>query len=214
MDIVKLEVKNLSTEEKEELYEVLKLDQEFKNFNNNDLDKVWIDYLRAFPDHFINFRKNTKTSLYNQTIKKYDFKNLSYEDVVQNLTLKQKDKVVHDIISLVQNLKDEDGYSYDVEPYIMKMTNRVWEYFKKIEINKESNEVWEQRKKSKYVLVLPNNNNKKGGVGFFKNDEELILFALSKKELAHEILYLHEKYLNPHYKVNQRIVTNQKLEST
>ncbi|WP_341491352.1 hypothetical protein [Mesomycoplasma ovipneumoniae] len=213
MDIVELEFKNLTQEQKEGFYELLKSDQEFKNFDNSVLDKILVDSYRYSPDLFINFQKSIKNSLYNQALNKNDFKDLGYEDVVQNLTLKQKEKVVHDIISLVKNLKDEDGYSYDVEPYIMKNTNRVWEYFKKIE-NKESNEVWEQRKNKKYVLVLPNNNNKKGGVGFFKNDEELILFALSKKELAHKILFLHEKYLNPHYEVNQWIVTNQKLEST
>ncbi len=43
------------------------------------------------------FQKEYKNSHYNQAIKEHGFKDLTYEDMIKNLTPEQKDKIVRDI---------------------------------------------------------------------------------------------------------------------
>ncbi|WP_069099013.1 hypothetical protein [Mesomycoplasma ovipneumoniae] len=47
---------------------------------------------------------------------------------------------------------------------------------------------------------------------FFKNEEDLILFALNDLRLAPELLRKNEGYLNPHYKVNQWIKYHHRID--
>ncbi|WP_044285642.1 hypothetical protein [Mesomycoplasma ovipneumoniae] len=89
----------------------------------NSVDEVLERYFAEYQDDFIAFQKKYKNSLYNQTIKEHNFKDLTYEDMVKNLTPEQKEKIVRDISSMVKQLKmgrifkikkDKNGnYSYE-----------------------------------------------------------------------------------------------------
>ncbi|WP_341492079.1 hypothetical protein [Mesomycoplasma ovipneumoniae] len=61
-----------------------------------------------------------------------------------------------------------------------------------------------KNKNNKYILILPINK-EDGDATFFKNDDELILFALNNQVLAPGIPKFHWKTLDPHLKVNQWI---------
>ncbi|WP_337899144.1 hypothetical protein [Mesomycoplasma ovipneumoniae] len=47
---------------------------------------------------------------------------------------------------------------------------------------------------------------------FFKNELQLILFALNNKNLGQELFHFHGKFLDPHYQVNQLIVKTREIE--
>ncbi|WP_069098639.1 hypothetical protein [Mesomycoplasma ovipneumoniae] len=89
----------------------------------NSVDEVLERYFAEYQDDFIAFQKKYKNSLYNQAIKEHGFKDLTYEDMIKNLTPEQKDKIVRDISSMVKQLKmgqifrikkDENGnYSFE-----------------------------------------------------------------------------------------------------
>ncbi|WP_069096474.1 hypothetical protein [Mesomycoplasma ovipneumoniae] len=216
-DIVELELKNLTPEQKKDMYELLKLDQEFKNFNDGVLDKMWIDYFKAFPDHFINFQKKTENSLYNQALKQNNFKDLGYEDMVKNLTKRQKVEIINDIILLVENLKDEDGETKEdgnnqKQPFLIKKnTKPVWEYLKTEAANMGGIEFIERNKNSKYVMFLSNKSGERTRLGFLPTDDDLIFYTLNNKKLLPKILYLQEQYLNPHHHVNKWILKTIRL---
>ncbi|WNM16380.1 hypothetical protein [Mesomycoplasma ovipneumoniae] len=234
-DIVKREVKNLSIKDKEELIE---LANEFlpKKINLNDLDKLLESYFRDFSVEFNAFQKRYKYSVYNQEIKKNDFKDLDYEDVEESLPQDQKDKIIDYILSILskaKHIKDEDGNDCDDDPFIEEITAKDRELIKKPEkieelhkagqekFREEFEKPWhhfpdeiENYKNSKYILVKPNEyiDTDRNELKFFKNENELILYALENKIIATRILSLHEKYLNPHCQVNQWIVKNHQLE--
>ncbi|WP_044285644.1 hypothetical protein [Mesomycoplasma ovipneumoniae] len=120
--IIELEIKNLSKEDKKELIEYINKSG-YKKIDPKNADKELEAYFQDYPTEFIAFQKEYKNSLYNQTIKKHNFKDLTYEDMIKNLTPEQKDKIVRDISSMVKQLKmgqifrikkDENGnYSFE-----------------------------------------------------------------------------------------------------
>ncbi|WP_420323738.1 hypothetical protein [Mesomycoplasma ovipneumoniae] len=98
-NIIELEVKNLSTEDKEKFYRLLKSNPDWENFSNSTLDKTLLEYFRKYSNDFITFQYSNKNRIYNQALKKHNFKDLTYEDAIENLTSKQKDKIISDIRS-------------------------------------------------------------------------------------------------------------------
>ncbi|XBE78082.1 hypothetical protein VQY16_03915 [Mesomycoplasma ovipneumoniae] len=127
-DIIQLELENLTPEQKKELNKELlynTLDNlirpknewtyPLKTFdgvfykNLNELDENLKDFFEKSPADFIHFQKNNKNSLYNQTLKKHDFQDLSYENMVENLTQEQKDEIVSKIPRLFKKLASERG---------------------------------------------------------------------------------------------------------
>ncbi|WP_069097539.1 hypothetical protein [Mesomycoplasma ovipneumoniae] len=198
MDIVKLEIQNLSTKDKNELIEDI---NGFgpKKIDPNNLDKWLESYFWDFPTEFIAFQKGYKYSLYNQTIQENDFKDLDYEDVVESLTQDQKDKIIEYIRLNAKHIKDEDGNDYADEPYIWELTDEDWEDLKKFD-----KKLWEQNKNNKYILIIPKGKDQ-GDFEFFTDDDQLIFFALNDQELAPRLLKRHRKALDPHYKVNRWI---------
>ncbi|MDW2835116.1 hypothetical protein [Mesomycoplasma ovipneumoniae] len=205
MDIVQLEIQNLSTKDRKELIEGI---NEFrpKKIDLNNLDKWLESYFWDFPDEFIAFQKGCKYSLYNQTIQENDFKDFDYEDVIESLTQDQKDEIIWDICSLAKYLRDENDNDYADDPYIWEPTDEDWEDLKKFD-----KKLWEQYKNNKYILVMPNGKDQ-DGAAFFTDDDELILFALNEEELATILLRRHRKILDPHYKVNRWIERKYELK--
>ncbi|XBE78408.1 hypothetical protein VQY16_01240 [Mesomycoplasma ovipneumoniae] len=107
MDIVELEIKNLSDEDKKILYDVaknewyqtIKPSQEWEKFESYQaLDKALKLYFWEFPDMFIKFQSIFAGSLYRQAVKENNFAALSFEDVVKGLTLKQSEQVIWQIL--------------------------------------------------------------------------------------------------------------------
>ncbi|MDW2926317.1 hypothetical protein R7X45_01730 [Mesomycoplasma ovipneumoniae] len=205
MDIVQLEIQNLSTKDKKELIEDI---NGFgpKKIDLNNLDKWLESYFWDFPDEFIAFQKGYKYSLYNQTIQGNDFKDLDYEDVIESLTQDQKDEIIWDICLLAKYLKDENGNDYADEPYIRELTDEDWEDLKKFD-----KKFWEQYKNNKYILVMTKGKDQ-GDIELFTDDDQLIFFALNEPELATVLLKRHRKALDPHYKVNRWIEQKYELK--
>lgn len=216
--IVQLELKNFPNEYKEELYSKLsriKPNQKWENFKNySEVNKMLEDYFKKYPDEFIYFQGIYKDSLYHQAIQKNDFKQLDFKDVVENLTQNQKDEIIWDIQATAKHLKDGNGKDYADEPRIIEITNEYRESIEEIQVANEDKREWlEESKNSKYILILPTNR-EDGDATFFKDDDELILFALNNKALAPGILKFHWKTLDPHLKVNQWIEKNYEFELT
>ncbi|WP_044285646.1 hypothetical protein [Mesomycoplasma ovipneumoniae] len=232
MEIVQSEVKNLSIKDKKELIEVA---NEFlaKKINLNDLDKLLESYFRDSPVEFNAFQKRYKYSIYNQKIKKNDFRDLDYEGVEESLTQDQKDKIIKYILSKAKRIKDEDGNDCDDDPFIEEITAKDRELIKepeKIEVlpkarqekfREEFKKPWhlfpdeiENYKNNKYILVKPNEyiDTDRTELKFFKNENELILYGLENKIIAAGILSLHETYLNPHHQINRLIEKKHQLE--
>ncbi|WDV48521.1 hypothetical protein [Mesomycoplasma ovipneumoniae] len=205
MDIVQLEIQNLSKKDKNELIEDINAFRPEK-IDPNNLDKWLESYFWDFPDEFIAFQKGFKYSLYKQTIQENDFKDLDYEDVIESLTQDQKDKIILDICSMAKYFKDENDNDYADEPYIWELTDEDWEDLKKFD-----KKLWEQYKNNKYILVMPKGKGQ-GGVAFFTNDDQLIFFALNEPELATRLLKRHRIALDPHYKVNRWIEQKYELK--
>ncbi|MHA0314834.1 hypothetical protein [Mesomycoplasma ovipneumoniae] len=205
MDIVQLEIQNLSTKDKKELIEVI---NEFgsKKIDPNNLDKWLESYFWNFPDEFIAFQKGYKYSLYNQTIQENDFKDFDYEDVIESLTQDQKDKIIEYILLNTKYLKDEDGNDYADESYIWELTDEDWEDLKKFD-----KKLWEENKNSKYISTLATSEDDNQFI-FFKNDDDLIYFGLKKSKIRNVLLFRYKEVLNPHHQVNEWIETNHKLE--
>ncbi|WP_069097322.1 hypothetical protein [Mesomycoplasma ovipneumoniae] len=182
----------------------------------NEVDELLKDYFEEFPDDFVKFQKTNKNSLYNQTLKEHDFKDLGYKDTVINLTQKQKDEIIDDVKGLAKYWKyrceencgsyyDADGfnYYYDYNPtYIENIDEEDRANVKKHEYSKNS----------KYVLVTTFSNKKDRSLVFFENDNDLIEYALNMSVSAVALLHDYNEILNPHHKVNEWIVTNHKLE--
>ncbi|MDW2923531.1 hypothetical protein [Mesomycoplasma ovipneumoniae] len=205
MDIVQLEIQNLSTKDKKELIEVI---NEFgsKKIDPNNLDKWLESYFWDFPDEFIAFQKGYKYSLYNQTIQENDFKDFDYEDVIESLTQDQKDKIIEYILLNTKYLKDEDGNDYADESYIWELTDEDWEDLKKFD-----KKLWEENKNSKYISTLATSEDDNQFI-FFENDDDLIYFGLKKSKICNVLLFRYKEVLNPHHQVNEWIETNHKLE--
>ncbi|WNM16378.1 hypothetical protein [Mesomycoplasma ovipneumoniae] len=205
MDIVKLEVKNLSTKDKKELIEGI---NKFgsKKIDPNNLDKWLESYFWDFPAEFITFQKGYKYSLYNQTIQEKDFKDLDYEDVVENLTQNQKDKIIEYIRLNAKHIKDEDGNDYALESLIEELNDEVWKKHKKVD-----KKLWEKNKNSKYILTLTTSEDDDQFV-FPENDDDLIYFGLKEPKIRNALLFEYKEVLNPHHKVNKLIEINHKLE--
>ncbi|MDW2924808.1 hypothetical protein R7Y11_01210 [Mesomycoplasma ovipneumoniae] len=82
-----------------------------------------------------------------------------------------------------------------------------------IKIFPNLNENIDEYLKNEYVLTRTNIKNwKLNELKFFKNDDEVILFALNEPKIAPYILDQYEELLNPHRQVNRWIVKNHKLE--
>lgn len=224
---VKLEVKNLLRKDIKEWIEVI------NEFGPKKFYKLLVSYFIEFRDEFIAFRKRYKYSLYNQANQKNDFKQSDYEGVEESLTQDQKDKIIKYIRSKAKHIKDEDGNDCDDDSFIEEITTKYRELIEKPEKIEElpkadQEKFWEEFEKpwhhfldeienyknSKYILVKPNKyiDTDRTELKFFKNENELILYALKNKTIASGILSWHEKYLNPHYKVNQWIEKNHQLE--
>ncbi|WP_341491356.1 hypothetical protein [Mesomycoplasma ovipneumoniae] len=221
MDIIKLEIKNLSPEEKEEFYNFFKedsyygidLNQEWEKFKNYDaLDKALEDYFRKYPNAFITFQAGISISLYNQKIGESDFKHLGYEDVVDSLTQEQKVKIIENIFLLAKYFKDEEGNDFTNEPYFKEFTEDEKKEIDQLQPeNEEERKSIEGLKNSKYILVVFTSEDDREFLSF-KNDDELILFALNDEDLAPRLLKRHWKILDPHYKVNRWIEKKYELE--
>ncbi|MDO6829462.1 hypothetical protein [Mesomycoplasma ovipneumoniae] len=212
MDIVKIELNNLPDDVKKEYYKLLteKLDdlQDWKTtypshyLNEDDERDSWdfkdnhtIDELlevgfRRYPNEFIDFQKKYKDSVYNQTIKKHNFKDLGYKDIVPNLTPKQKGRVIKEISNQDIYLTDE-GYE-DTKILKIKKKNST-----------QNRYIIQQNKKNSDIIKEQ----------IFEDDDDFIIFVMEDGRMGHEILNLgREEYLNPHNKVNQWIETKYELE--
>ncbi|MHA0298876.1 hypothetical protein [Mesomycoplasma ovipneumoniae] len=203
--IIEIEVKNLSTEEKEVFYKHLKVYGP-KKFDPNNLDKLLESYFWDFPGDFIAFQKGHKYSVYNQTIQENDFKNFDYEDVVENLTQDQKDKITEYIRLNAKYLKDEGENDYDLESLIEELNGEVWKDHKKVD-----KKLWEENKNSKYISTLATSEDHDQFI-FFENDDDLIYFGLKKPKIRNALLFWYKEVLNPHHQVNNWIEINHKLE--
>lgn len=272
-DIIKLEIKNLSSEEKEQLlkkyHRKIKLNKNYQTFDEftgdisdlseeeqkekleeyekwldidknkkyqfdpyfssdlefyNDVDEVLEAYFKDYANDFVAFQARNKNSLYRQALKQHDFKHFKFKDTVENLTSEQKKEIIDDISSLVSDLarKDEDVSLWDIELEFKKEI----ETYEKLDVDGK----WNYEFKADYPdlkrnLNLYKNNeyflerlNGKYGyyteLKFFKNDNDLIYFGLKEPKIGNVLLYRHKEILNPHYQVNQWIVTNYELELT
>ncbi|WP_069097537.1 hypothetical protein [Mesomycoplasma ovipneumoniae] len=139
--IIELEIKNLSKEDKKELIEFIN-EFGYKKIDPKNSDKELEAYFQDYPTEFIAFQKRNKNSLYNQAIKENNFKDLTYKDMVENLTQEQKDKIVRDISSMVKYLKkgqifkikkDENGNYFYEDSSLENFTNKDRENIEKIE---------------------------------------------------------------------------------
>ncbi|WP_337902224.1 hypothetical protein [Mesomycoplasma ovipneumoniae] len=224
-DIIQLELENLTPEQKEELNKELfynTLDNllrpknewtyPLKTFSGifykdlNELDESLKDFFEKSPVDFIHFQKNNKNSLYNQTIKKHDFKDFDYKHMVENLTQEQKDEIVSKIPRLFKKLAPERG----LQDVLLDTINPETGKFAGL---KEDLDEEEQKNKHALLVQMP-------GIPryipskFFKNDDQLINYALKQSVSVNELLHDFNDILNPHYQVNQWIVTNYELELT
>ncbi|MDO6856470.1 hypothetical protein Q4502_01975 [Mesomycoplasma ovipneumoniae] len=223
-DIIQLELENLTPEQKEELNKELfynTLDNllrpknewtyPLKTFsgifykNLNELDENLKDFFEKAPADFIHFQKNNKNSLYNQTIKQHDFKDFDYEDMVKDLTQEQKDEIVGKISRLFKKLASERGFQDVLLDTIDPETGKFSEL-------KEN--LYDGQKNKHALLSYPHGVSYYIPLKFFKNDEQLINYALKQSVSVNELLHDFNDILNPHYQVSQWIVTNHELELT
>ncbi|MHA0261375.1 hypothetical protein [Mesomycoplasma ovipneumoniae] len=265
LKIIELEIKNLSTEQKEELLKILSFEDKSESskdqyprriqvvqnddtkkkykFNPyftepdllyNDLDEVLKAYFKDYIDDFINFQKGFEESLYNQTLKQHDFQDLSYEDILEGLNNQRKKSIIwKNINEMLFVLSDKglfnkdkgifnDGISlWHIDPEdkmkiksLQRVTLHDWEW-KYDFIGFASNlEEWVDQYQNNQYFLAQQLEEKDGytTLKFFKNDDEVILFALNEPKIAPYILDQYEELLNPHRQVNRWIVKNHKLE--
>ncbi|WP_337903391.1 hypothetical protein [Mesomycoplasma ovipneumoniae] len=202
-----------------------------KSKKSDLLGKTLKKYFADNADEFVLWQKSYKNSLYNQVIKENDFKDLDYKDMIKNLTQDQKNSIIDSISSLTKYLKpkctencdkyyDNDGFNnyYDYgAPYLLENTPENQKIIEKEEtINEELKQYWEKNKNEKYVLVWPKESSKTNqtDLRFFSDDDRLITYALLARPdvFANPLAFWHKEYLNPHYKVNNWMVTNHELE--
>ncbi len=158
--IIKLEIQNLTEQEKKELHNFFKsrepqrisyVEEQIKfiedvygtSEKNNILDETLKNYFKSWPEEFIDFQKTHKNSLYNQALKEHNFKDLGYKDVVEKLSPKQKDKIITEISRKAENFWPTNTKYYShywdpsgSKPYIRKITLKDHNNFKKIEKRK------------------------------------------------------------------------------
>uniref|UniRef100_UPI001180C1BB hypothetical protein n=1 Tax=Mesomycoplasma ovipneumoniae TaxID=29562 RepID=UPI001180C1BB len=165
-NIIELEVKNLSTEEKEQLLKKLsnedKVDDKNKKyyFKGYYKKRAWpISYIDVFFkmyfkdnfNEFIAFQKSNKNSLYNQTLKKHDFQDLSYEDVVEDLEEWEKKEVISKEVSIGGAIQLQHGID---EEYVSLWGIAPWHkeeiksYKKALELGEKNNH--------KIIKIFPN----------------------------------------------------------
>ncbi|WP_337903093.1 hypothetical protein [Mesomycoplasma ovipneumoniae] len=221
-DIIQLELENLTPEQKEELNKELfynTLDNllrpknewtyPLKTFsgifykNLNELDENLKDFFEKAPADFIHFQKNNKNSLYNQTLKKHDFQDLSYEDMVENLTQEQKDEIVSKIPRLFKKLASERG----VQDVLLDTIDPETGKFSELKEN-----LYDGQKNKHALLVYPRGGSYYIPLKLFKDDNQLIYYALKQSVSVNELLHEFNDILNPHYKFNQWIETTYELE--
>uniref|UniRef100_UPI00117E4F89 hypothetical protein n=1 Tax=Mesomycoplasma ovipneumoniae TaxID=29562 RepID=UPI00117E4F89 len=172
-NIIELEVKNLSTEEKEQLLKKLsnedKVDDKNKKYyfkgyyKKKRLSYYYIDvffkmYFKDNPNEFIAFQKSNKNSLYNQTLKKHDFKDLSYKDVVEDLEQWEKKEIIwkKEIISKEVSI---DGAIIQLrhgidEEYVSLRGIAPW-HKEKIKSYKKSLELGEKNNNINIDIIIP-----------------------------------------------------------
>ncbi|WP_341494017.1 hypothetical protein [Mesomycoplasma ovipneumoniae] len=197
-------------------------------------------------NEFIAFQKSNKNSLYNQTLKKHDFQDLSYKDVVEDLEQWEKKEIIwkKEIISKEVSIDGAIQIRRGIdEEYVSLQGIAPWHkeeiksYKKSLELGEKNNNInididiiipifadprfpnldenIDEYLKNEYVLTRTNIKNwKLNELKFFKNDDEVILFALNEPKIAPYILDQYEELLNPHHQVNRWIVKNHKLELT
>ncbi|WP_069099015.1 DUF5663 domain-containing protein [Mesomycoplasma ovipneumoniae] len=165
----------------------------------NDVDDALIYYFDSYSDEFIDFQKTHKNSLYNQTLKQHDFKDLDYKDMVKNLTQEKKDKIIKDISELAWLYESEDyiadyAKKYDGEPYLEEITDedrKIIEEFEKLKTNEEKEKFWEET--NTYIQ-------KKGDTYFYKeffpinSPKEIENYKNSKYALVVPNEYEHEEW--------------------
>ncbi|EXU60954.1 hypothetical protein [Mesomycoplasma ovipneumoniae] len=221
-DIIQLELENLTPEQKEELNKELfynTLDNllrpknewtyPLKTFSGifykdlNELDENLKDFFEKAPADFIHFQKNNKNSLYNQMLKKHDFQDLSYENMVENLTQEQKDEIVSKIPRLFKKLASERGLRDVLLDTIDPETGKF------VELKEDLDE---EQKNKHALLVLHYGIPRYIPSKFFKNDDQLINYALKQSVSVNDLLHEFNDILNPQYKFNQWIETTYELE--
>ncbi len=217
-NIFDLEINNLS--KKEEKYWI----KRFKIYNDDEFEKAkkWVNsnesikkprdlwekqkkVLKKFfsdnPKFFIDFQKSHKNSLYNQVIKENNFKDLTYIDMIRNLSQGQTNKIVGDIQKQAKYWKlgcekDCDNYYNDNSSYI-----KLADEFDKKEYGNY-----------KYIYVHYFSNKVDRGMVFIDDDNDLIHEALNRRVTNYTLFRDYNEILNPHHKVNQWIVKNHELE--
>ncbi|WP_337897083.1 hypothetical protein [Mesomycoplasma ovipneumoniae] len=258
-DIVQLEIDNMSNKVKKQYYKLLteKLDdfQDWKSIDRSFLgdyegdsdedpwefkDTHTVDELlevgfRRYPNEFIDFQKEYKQSIYNQTIQENDFKDLGYKDIVPGLSREEKDEIIREIKNQLPYLNDQDYndvaldkidkeyiFEYEKLPILEKFAApRPYQHMYKND--KDTLEKFDQNKYvltkllSDHVIEHEFDRIKEADVvvrEFFKSEDELIVYVMEDGRMGHEILNGREEYLNPHHQVNSWIETKHQLELT
>ncbi len=230
-------VSNLSEEQKNQKLEEYQKWLDFNKYNKykfnpeflsgatqyyDELDQVLGAYFKDYPDEFITFQSDFKHSVYNQALKKHDFKGFDYKNVIEDLTEEEKDKIVGVINSVVHNLArpGEDVSLWHINPEDKK----EMEAYKKLPADKKSEYKFEfhypeleenldKYLKNEYFLDRYDFKHEYyKELRFFKNDEQLIHFALKEPKIANVLLHDFNKTLNPLYKVNKWIENKHALE--
>ncbi len=211
-------VSNLSEEQKKEKLEEYQKWLDFNKYNKykfnpeflsgatqyyDELDQVLGAYFKDYPDEFITFQSDFKHSVYNKTLKQHDFKDFDYKEVIKDLTQEQKDEIISKIPRLFQELAPQLGVNDVLLDTIDPETGK----FSELKGNLD-----EKQKNKHALLVYPHGGSYYIPLKFFKDDNQLIHYALKQPVSANVLLHDFNDVLNPKYKVNEWIMTNHELE--
>lgn len=158
-NIVGLEINNLPDQVKEEYYKLIRKrvednkdwrwlvgDEDWKYFkDNHTFDELLEVGFWKYPQEFIAFQKKYKNSLYNQTLKQHDFKDLGYKDVVKDLSQEEKEGIIDEILIQAPYLSTRDYPVVYLEEIDKKFIEKnQWLY---------SREELEQYYQNKFILT-------------------------------------------------------------
>ncbi|WP_341494990.1 hypothetical protein [Mesomycoplasma ovipneumoniae] len=169
----------------------------------DELDQVLGAYFKDYPDEFITFQSDFKHSVYNKTLKQHDFKDFDYKEVIKDLTQEQKDEIVSKIPRLFQELAPQLG----VDDILLDTIDPETGKFSELKEN-----LYDGQKNKHALLVYPRSGSYYIPLKFFKDDNQLIHYALKQPVSANVLLHDFNDVLNPKYKVNEWIMTNHELE--
>ncbi|WP_069097327.1 hypothetical protein [Mesomycoplasma ovipneumoniae] len=189
-------------------YNKYKFDPEFLSGATqyyDELDQVLGAYFKDYPDEFITFQTDFEHSVYNQTLKQHDFKDFDYKDVIKDLTQEQKDEIVSKIPRLFQELVPQLG----VDDVLLDTIDPESGKFSELKEN-----LYDGQKNKHALLSYPHGGSYYIPLKFFKDDNQLIHYALKQPVSANPLLHDYNEILNPKHKVNEWIVTNHELELT